>query len=132
MARPRRAWPRWSWWTAGADEGAGHADRVAEGDGAAVDVGPFEADLQLAVAGEDLGGERLVDLDHVDLGRPSRACPAASGRPGPPPSPMKPGSTPALAQPAILASGRMPPRAVSSAITTRAAAPSGIPEEFRR
>src|SRR5215207_2275763 len=50
------------------DAGAGHADRVAEGDGAAVDVGPLPVELELAVAGQDLGRERLVDLDHVDLG----------------------------------------------------------------
>src|SRR5215211_5991751 len=50
------------------DAGAGHADGVAEGDGAAVDVGPVPVELQLAVTGQDLGRERLVDLDHVDLG----------------------------------------------------------------
>src|SRR6185295_10155712 len=49
------------------DPGSGAAERVAEGDRAAVDVQPLLVDPELADAGEDLGGERLVDLDQVDL-----------------------------------------------------------------
>ena len=49
------------------EAGAGAAERVAEGDRAAVDVEPLLVDPQLAGAGEDLGGEGLVQLDQVDL-----------------------------------------------------------------
>ena len=49
------------------DAGAGHAERVADGDGAAVDVELVEVDAQVAVARDDLRGERLVDLDQVDV-----------------------------------------------------------------
>src|SRR6266542_1520341 len=49
------------------DARAAHADRVADGDGAPVDVGALPVELQLPVAGEHLRGERLVDLDHVDF-----------------------------------------------------------------
>ena len=49
------------------EAGAGAAERVAEGDRAAVDVEPLLVDPELAGAGEDLGGEGLVDLDQVDL-----------------------------------------------------------------
>ena len=51
----------------GHDAGAGHAERVAEGDGAAVDVQLVVADAELAGGGHHLGGERLVDLDEVDV-----------------------------------------------------------------
>ena len=40
---------------------------MAEGDRAAVDVELLLVDAELADAGEDLGGEGLVDLDQVDL-----------------------------------------------------------------
>src|SRR6185312_6267047 len=43
------------------------AERVAEGERATVDVEAFLVDAQLADAGEDLGGEGLVQLDQVDL-----------------------------------------------------------------
>src|SRR4051794_35592402 len=49
------------------EAGAGAAERVAEGDRAAVDVEPLFVDPELTGAGEDLGGERLVDLDQVDV-----------------------------------------------------------------
>ena len=49
------------------EAGAGAAERVAEGDRAAVDVEPLLLDAELAGAGEDLGGEGLVELDQVDL-----------------------------------------------------------------
>ena len=61
---------------------AGCADRVAEGDGAAVDIDPIPVEAQRIAIGQHLGGERLVDLDQVEaleaqveLGR------GASGRP---------------------------------------------------
>src|SRR5260370_11422981 len=52
----------------GGDPGAGHAERVAQGDGAAVHVEPVDVDAELAVGGDDLRRERLVDLDQVDVG----------------------------------------------------------------
>src|SRR5262245_32802833 len=51
----------------GGEAGAGAAERVAEGDRAAVDVEPLLVDPELADAGEDLRGEGLVELDQVDL-----------------------------------------------------------------
>src|SRR6478735_2069749 len=47
--------------------GAGHAEGVADGDGAAVDVEAVEVDAEVLVGRHDLGGERLVDLDEVDV-----------------------------------------------------------------
>ena len=47
--------------------GAGHAERVADGDRAAVDVEPVEVDAEVLVGRHDLGGEGLVDLDQVDV-----------------------------------------------------------------
>src|SRR3954451_1544991 len=49
------------------EAGAGAAEWVAEGDRAAVDVEPLFVDPELPGAGEDLGGEGLVQLDQVDL-----------------------------------------------------------------
>ena len=56
------------------DAGAGHAERVADRDRAAVHVELVDVDAQVAVAGDDLRGERLVDLDQVDV---------VDGHPGP-------------------------------------------------
>ena len=50
------------------DAGAAHPDRMAQRDPAAVDVQPVSVELQLALAGDHLRGERLVDLDQVDIG----------------------------------------------------------------
>src|SRR5213080_1259052 len=47
------------------DAGAGHAERVADGDRAAVHVQLVDVDAQVAVARDDLRGEGLVDLDEV-------------------------------------------------------------------
>src|SRR2546430_15955371 len=49
------------------DPGAGHADGVAERDGAALGVQLVVVELELAVAGQDLGGERFVQLDDVEV-----------------------------------------------------------------
>ena len=51
----------------GGEAGAGAAERVAEGDRAAVDVEALLVDSELADAGEHLRGEGLVQLDQVDL-----------------------------------------------------------------
>src|SRR4051794_31322201 len=53
----------------GEDAGAGGSDGVAEGNAGAVGVEPVieRVDLPLAQDGEDLGGERLVEFDEVDL-----------------------------------------------------------------
>src|SRR5688500_13409820 len=45
------------------DAGARHADRVAEGDGAAVDVGDLVGDAELGHRCEADGGEGLVELE---------------------------------------------------------------------
>src|SRR3954447_19226876 len=46
---------------------AGGAERVPERDRAAVDVDAVHVRLELAAPGRDNGGERLVDLDQVDV-----------------------------------------------------------------
>ena len=75
--------------------GAGHAERVADGDRAAVDVEPVEVDAEVLVGRHDLGGERLVDLDQVDVAdgharrAPGLACVASTG-----PRPMISGERP--------------------------------------
>src|SRR5581483_12432168 len=46
---------------------AGRAERVADGDRAAVDVDAVERDAELLARGQDLRRERLVELDAVDL-----------------------------------------------------------------
>ena len=50
------------------DAGAGHADRVAERDGAAVDVDLVVGEAELAGRGDADGGEGLVELDQVEVG----------------------------------------------------------------
>src|SRR6185437_11934508 len=44
-----------------------HPDRMAEGDGAAVDVDAIRGDAEVAHRGEGDSGERLVDLDEVQV-----------------------------------------------------------------
>src|ERR1700733_1915160 len=51
----------------GGDPRPGHAERVAHRDGAAVHVQLVDVDAQLPVGRDDLGRERLVDLDQVDV-----------------------------------------------------------------
>src|SRR3954447_1442848 len=51
----------------GHDPRAGHAERVPEGDRAAERVEPLGVEAELVAARDDLGGERLVELDHVDV-----------------------------------------------------------------
>ena len=51
----------------GHDAGAGHAERVAERDRAAVHVQLVPRDSELLGRRDHLGGERLVDLDEVDV-----------------------------------------------------------------
>src|SRR5262245_4745396 len=43
------------------------ADRMAQRDGAAVDVDAGQVELEIFLAREDLGGERFVDLDEIDV-----------------------------------------------------------------
>ena len=50
------------------DPGAGHADRVAQRDRAAVDVDLVVGDAELAGRRDADGGERLVELDQVEVG----------------------------------------------------------------
>src|SRR6478735_4379911 len=51
------------------DAGTRHPDRVAERDGAAVDVDLVDVDPELLGRGEADGREGLVDLDEVEVGR---------------------------------------------------------------
>ncbi len=63
-------------------------ERMAERDRAAVDVGLLAIEAQLLLDGQILAGERLVDLDQVDVGqREPRASPAPCGWPAPAPCP---------------------------------------------
>ena len=55
------------------DPGAGHADRVAERDRAAVDVDLVRVEAELAGRLDADRGERLVELDQVEVG--GRRCP---------------------------------------------------------
>ena len=72
----------------GREAGAGAAERVAEGDRAAVDVEALLVDPELADAGEDLGGEGLVELDQVDLVEPEAGGARARGIASTGPIPM--------------------------------------------
>src|SRR4051794_12500668 len=49
------------------DARAGHAERVADGDRTAVHVEAVDVDAELLVRRDHLRGERLVDLDEVDV-----------------------------------------------------------------
>src|SRR5437588_3983353 len=49
------------------DARSGHAERVTDGDRAAVDVELVDVDAELTVRRDHLGGERLVDLREVDV-----------------------------------------------------------------
>src|SRR4051794_10714695 len=51
------------------DAGAAHPDRMPERDAPALDVQLVAVELQLALAGDDLRGERLVDLDQIEVGK---------------------------------------------------------------
>src|SRR4030067_1134446 len=51
------------------DARAAAAERMAERDGAAVDVQFLQVDAELPGASQHLRGERLVDLDEIDLSR---------------------------------------------------------------
>src|SRR4051812_2048778 len=49
------------------DARAGHAERVTDGDRAAVHVEPVDVDAELLVRRDDLRRERLIDLDEVEV-----------------------------------------------------------------
>src|ERR1700719_1189737 len=49
------------------DARARASDRVAEGDGATIDVELFAIKMQLAIAGQDLGGEGLIQFDEIEV-----------------------------------------------------------------
>src|SRR5262245_64097586 len=51
------------------DARARRAERMAERDGAAVDVGALAVEAELLLDGEILRRERLVDLDEVEIGQ---------------------------------------------------------------
>ena len=101
------------------------AKRVAERNGAAVDVELFGIDRQLAQAGQDLSGEGFVQLDEIHLSSVSPASFSTFRTAGTGPIPNRSGSTPAVANATNRASGRSPRVLAKSAeVTTRADAPS--------
>src|SRR4029453_15340701 len=51
----------------GHEDGARAAQRVTQGDGAAVDVGALDVGAELTLPGQHHRGERLVDLEQVDV-----------------------------------------------------------------
>ncbi len=75
----------------------GHAERVAERDGAAVHVDPLPIEAELFLDRQVLRRERFVDLDEIDV---------LQGEPGP--MPINAGSTPTVAQCVSRASGVRP------------------------
>ena len=52
----------------GRDPRAGHAEGMTDRDGAAVNVQLVDVNVKLAGGRKNLRGERLVDLDQVDVG----------------------------------------------------------------
>src|SRR5262245_12761173 len=52
------------------DARAGGADGMSERDRAAVDVDAAEIEREVPGTGDDLGGERLVQLDQIDVRQP--------------------------------------------------------------
>ena len=101
---------------------------MSECDGAAVDVELLVRDGELPADRDGLRGERLVELEEVDVphrqpGRCSAARTAGTG-----PMPITRGGTPALAYARMRASGVRPSAwARDSLITTTAAPPSLMP-----
>ena len=112
------------------DAGAGAADGVTQGDGAAVDVDLAHVEVQLTGDGDGLGGKGLVGLDEVDVRRWSRRpWPWPDGRRATGPTPMILGSTPPWPQPMSFAMGLRPYFLTASPeARTMAAAPSLMPE----
>ena len=111
--------------------GAGHAERMAERDGAAVGVHVRRVvgEAELAQHREALRGEGFVQFDHVHVGdRQAEPLAAVSRVAGAGPMPMIRGGTPATAAPRMRARGVRPLRfAASSMAMISAAAPSLTP-----
>src|SRR6185369_4330225 len=102
--------------------GPGHAEGVTQRDRTAMYVQPLGIHPQLPVARHDLSGERLVELDKVDVvdRHPSARREASTG-----PRPMISGDSALTPVETSRAIGVMPSaRARVSLITTTAAAPS--------
>jgi hypothetical protein len=62
------------------EPGAGHADGVVKGDGAAVGVETFHWDAQVAGRRHNNHRERLVDFDHVQVGQRQVTTPDCIGK----------------------------------------------------
>jgi len=110
---------------------AGGAERVADGDGAAVDVVLLLVDSEFAAGVLTLGGERLVELDEVVVvdgptGAVKQAAVAGTG-----PIPITVGSTPATLFVPTSASTSSPWSSANLLVVTSVSdAPSEICEEF--
>src|SRR5262245_8725815 len=105
------------------------ADRMAEGNGAAVHVDLGGIPAEVLVDGAGLGGERLVGFHQVEIVDLPAALlePAAQGRNRP--RANDGGTTAAMRQETMRAIGVLPSLAASLAfISTTAAAPSLMPE----
>ena len=84
------------------EAGAGHAERMAERDGAAIgiDVGGIVGEAEIGQHRAGLGGEGLVQLDHIHLRRGrGRGFSSTLRVAGAGPMPMMRGGTPAVAMP---------------------------------
>ena len=103
---------------------------MAERDRAAIDVDLVDIPAEILVDRASLRGKGLVGLDQVEIvDATSRPSSAPCGSPGSGPVPMIAGSTPAVAQETMRASGFSPRFSASAAvISTTAAAPSLMPE----
>ena len=97
------------------DHRAGGAERVAHGDGAAVDVDAGGVDVEGLQEAEDDGGEGLVDLEEVDVGdAPCRRSRRIFSVTGTGPVSMIVGSVPILAVALMRARGLRPWRTPKS------------------
>ncbi len=112
------------------DAGAGTAEGMAERDGTAVGVDLLLVELQPPHHRECLRGERLVQLDGVQVAALQASRARAFSVAGTGPSPIRFGCTPAEAAVRIRARGVSPYRSTAAALaTTSAAAPSDNGEE---
>ena len=122
---------------AGLGQQPGHEHRtgrtvgVAQGEGAAVEVGSFRVDAELLEAGDRLGCERLVEFNQANV-----RCRQAVRREQPfagraRTDPEQRGSTPAVSVPSTSKPSPAPSsRARRSDVITTAAAPSASKQEF--
>ena len=81
----------------GGELGAGAAQRVAEGDGASVDVDAVRIEVEFPDDGQGLGGKGLVEFDQVDVGQGEAGAAEGFGNAKRGPTPISSGRQPAAA-----------------------------------